>query len=94
MKTLEDYNLIRDFLGSQGITPTAAMLCVQEQEWADLIYLAKSWKRELDERIAKDADEIKGLSEDELRQMDKATEEARIKQQNAVLFHSCGTEPE
>ncbi len=94
MKTLEDYNLIRDFVNNQGIEPTMAMLCAKDSEWNDLLYLAKSWKRELDEAEAERQAKLEGLSDEELGMLDKEHEEAQHKEYLNTLYHSSGHEPE
>ncbi len=94
MKTLEDYNLVKDFLMSQGEFSPVAVVSVPEQAWSDLVYLAKTWKRELDEQAKEDRKQLQGLSEEELGAMDRASEEARRREAEKALFHSCGSDPE
>ena len=94
MKTLEDYNLVKDFLLSQGEFSPVAVVSVSESAWTDLTYLAKSWKRELDEAEAERQAKIEGLSEEELGQMDREAEKARQKELRKTMFLSCGTDPE
>ena len=94
MKTLEDYTLIRDFISHQGITPSVAMLCVQEKEWADLVYLAKSWKREQEEYLEAEKAKLEGLSEEELGQMDREAKVQAEREEQAILFYSSGHKPE
>ena len=94
MKTLEDYNLVKDFLSSQGDFSAVGVVSVSESAWNDLIYLAKTWKQELDEKAREEEKRLEGLSEDELRMMDKKAKEEAEKETAKILFHSCGSEPE
>ncbi len=94
MKTLEHYHLVRDFLGSQGLQPTVAMLAAPAPEWADLVFLAREWKTARDEAEEARQAELEGLSEEELGQRERdATEEAQREEQR-ILFHSSGFRPE
>ena len=94
MKTLEEFDLIREFLGAQGIKPTAAMVCANAPEWQDLVYLAKSWKSAVDEEIARQEEELANLSEDELRLRDKQAREEALLENDRILYHSAGYRPE
>ena len=94
MKTLEEYNLIRDFLGGQNLQPTVAMVCVKDSEWADLKFLAREWKTARGEERAKAEEAEANLSEDELALRDKQAREEALLENDRVLFHSCGSRPE
>lgn len=94
MKELDDYNLIRDFLGSQGIQPTVAMLCVDNDKWYDLVGLARLWRQEADEYAAKQEATLADMTEDELRMMEKAKMEAQHKENEKTLFYSSGHKSE
>ena len=94
MKTLEEFDLIKEFLGGSGIKPTMVMVCAAAPEWQDLVYLAKSWKSAREEEIQRKEEELAGLSEEELAMRDKeAIDQARLEEE-ALLYHSCGTRPE
>ena len=94
MKTLEEFDLIRDFLGAQGIKPTMAMVCANAPEWQDLVYLAKSWKNAQDEAVKQQEEELANLSEDELALRDKQAREEKLLEHDRVKFRSCGYDPE
>jgi hypothetical protein len=94
MKTLEEYNLIKEFISAQGIQPTAAMLCVAEKEWNDLVYLAKAWERELESEEALEKQRLQALSEEELGMIERANKKQAQREAEKVLFHSCGSDPE
>ena len=91
MKTLEDYNLVKDFLLSQGEFSPVAVVSVPESAWTDLVYLAKSCKRDQDEKEAERQAKLEGLSEEELGQMDREAEKAAKRDRIKALHHSCGT---
>ena len=94
MKTLEEFELVRDFLGGQGLKPTVAMVCASTSEWQDLVYLAKSWRTQQEEEAARLAEELEGLSEEELAMRERAAEEERQREAQKILFHSSGYRPE
>lgn len=94
MKTLEEFQLIKEFLGGQGIKPTMAMVCTAGSEWQDLVYLAKSWKTQREEEIAAREAELEGLSEEELALIDKKAEDERRLEKERLLYHSSGYRPE
>ncbi len=94
MKTLEDFELVKDFLLSQGEFSPVAVVSVPESAWTDLVYLSKSWKREIDEKESERQAKLEGLSEEELGQMDREAEKAERKAYMKALHHSCGTRPE
>jgi len=94
MKTLDEYKLIREFISSQGIQPSIAMLCVPQNEWDDLKYLAQSWHREQDEMVAAAEARLEGLSEEELGQMDREAKEQAEREEQEILFYSSGHKPE
>jgi len=94
MKTLEDFDLIREFLGAQGIKPTMAMVCAGGPEWQDLVFLAREWKNAQDEAVKQQAEELANLSEDELALRDKQAREEALLENDRVLFHSSGHRPE
>ena len=93
MKTLESYNLIKDFLASQGISPTTAMLCVSDSEWADLVLLAQEWRTDMDALMEKERAETDAMSDEELRQRDMAAKEAARLEEEELMYASCGHEP-
>jgi len=94
MKTLEEYNLIRDFLGGQGLQPTVAMVCVEDSKWSDLKFLAREWRTEQDAAEEARQAELDGLTEEELAQREREAAEEAQRQEDEVLFHSCGHRPE
>ena len=89
MKTLSDFNHIKDFLASQGIQPTLGMLCVSSSEWADLVGLAAEWHCDREVELA----EFEALSEDEQKQRLRDSETRRVQEQESLLFHSSGHVP-
>jgi hypothetical protein len=94
VKTLEEFELVRDFLGGQGLKPTTAMICVSSPEWQDLVYLAKSWRTQQEEEVERMRAELDGLSEEELAMRERAAEDERRRENERVLFHSSGYRPE
>lgn len=94
MKTLEEFLLIKEFLGGQGIKPTMAMVCATNEGWADLKYLAREWRDAREAEIARQQEEMEGLSEEELAFLDKKAEEERRLEQERLLYHSSGYRPE
>ena len=93
MKTLEEFDLIKEFLGGSGIKPTMAMVCAAAPEWQDLVYLAKSWKNAQEEEIQRKEEEVAGLTEEELAMRDKEALEAARKAEEEVMYYSAGYEP-
>jgi arsenate reductase-like glutaredoxin family protein len=94
MKTLEEFELVKEFLGGQGIQPTAAMICASGPEWQDLVVLAREWRNARDEEIRRKEEELAGLSEEELAQRDREALEAARKADEKLLYHSAGYRPE
>lgn len=94
MKTLEEFELVKEFLGGQGIQPTMAMVCASAPEWQDLVFLAKEWKSQVEEEIKRQEEELAGLSEEELALRDKEAREKALLENERVLFHSSGYRPE
>jgi hypothetical protein len=94
MKTLEEFQLIKEFLGGQGIKPTMAMVCAAAPEWQDLVYLARSWKAERDLEIQRQEEELANLSEEELMLRDKQAREEALLENDRILYHSAGYKPE
>jgi hypothetical protein len=94
MKTLEEFQLIKEFLGGQGLKPTVAMISVSQAEWQDLVYLARCWRTERDEKIRQHEEELANLSEEELALRDKQAREEALLENDRILFHSAGYDPE
>jgi hypothetical protein len=94
VKTLEEFQLIKEFLGGQGIKPTMAMVCAAGPEWQDLVYLAKSWKSAREEEIARKEEELASLSEEELALRDREARDAARLEEERLLYHSAGYRPE
>lgn len=94
MKTLEEFNLIREFLIFQGIKPTVAMVGLEATAWADIVLIAMEWKRDQDVAEEVRKAELDGLSEEELAQRERDVAEEAKRAEDAVLFHSCGHRPE
>jgi arsenate reductase-like glutaredoxin family protein len=94
VKKLDDFRLVREFLSSQGIEPTIAMVAVRDPEWLDLVILAQEWRREIEEIAEAKEAKIAAMTPEEKDQMEaEAAEEARLEQER-ILFHSCGHKPE
>lgn len=93
MKTLEQYRLIKEFMSSQGIQPTASILASSEDEWKDMHYLAQEWKDEIDAEIAAREAELDGLSEEEIGIREQLEREKEQYEKEALLFHSSGYKP-
>lgn len=94
MKTLEEFDMIREFLGAQGIRPTAAMVCVDDAKWSDLKFLARSWKDAIEDAARQQEEELAGLSEEELELRAKQAREEALLENDRLLFHSSGYRPE
>ena len=95
MKTLEEFELVKAFLESQGSKPNpVAMVALDDVAWRDVKYLANAWKTSRDEEIAKAAETEANLSEDELALRDKQAREEALLENDRVLFHSSGHRPE
>ena len=92
MKTLEEFDLIREFLGAQGIKPTVAMICADSREWQDLVMLARDWRNSRDEAAKQQEEELANLSEDELALRDKEARERELVANDEIVYHSCGTD--
>lgn len=89
MKSLEDFTLIREFLISQGIHPTVAMVAMEDKAWQDLAILAGEWKAAEEER----AEDRAYLDPAELEMRDKLEAEERRLEKELLMFHSCGHHP-
>jgi hypothetical protein len=94
MKRLDDFRLVREFLGSEGIQPTVAMVGLDDSSWGDLVILASEWRDKLDAAAALKQKELDGLSEDEIAMRERAAEEERRLEDKRILFHSSGYRPE
>jgi len=93
MKTLADFERVREFLESQGIKPTIAMAGLDSGPWTDLVLLSREWQEKLEEEAERVKAEMEGLSEEEIGQRERdAAEEARLENER-ILYHSSGYEP-
>ena len=90
MKKLEDFRLVKDFISSQGIEFTIACVAVDEKAWDDLVFLAREWKREIDEIVAEKEAKLAAMTPDERDQAQQEAEEEARMERERVLFHSCG----
>lgn len=94
MKTLEEFNRIKEFLGGQGITFSPAVVCVSEPEWKDLAYLAREWKLEQDAAEEERRAELDAMTDEEREQRERDAAEEAQRERDELLFHSCGHRPE
>ena len=94
MKKLDDFRLVKDFISSQGIEFTIACVAVDEKAWDDLVFLAREWKREIDEIVAEKEAKLAAMTPDEIEQMETEAEEEAKLEKERVLFHSSGHRPE
>lgn len=94
MKTLDDFNRIKEFLGGQGITFSPAVVCVSDPEWRDLAFLAREWKTEQDAAEEARQAELDSMTDEERSQREREAQEEAQREEDDVLFHSCGHRPE
>jgi len=95
MKTLDEFELVKDFLKAQGGDPDlVALVAIDNKQWIDVTILAREWRTGKDEEIAKAAEIEANLSEDELALRDKQAREEALLENDRVLFHSSGHRPE
>lgn len=93
MKTLDDFRLVRSFLSHEGITPTMAMVALPASEWSDLVLLAEEWKREREREEAEREAQTAPMDEADSEMAQKADEDRRRREHDALLYHSSGYRP-
>lgn len=93
MKKLEDFRLISSFLASEGITPTMAMVALPASEWSDLVLLAEEWQREQEREEAEREQQTAPMDEADSEMAQKADDERRRREHDALLYHSSGFRP-
>lgn len=82
--TLDEWNLIREFLFSQGMDQNK-LIGLNKTGLGVLLPLAKEWKAE--------QEEVEPLSEEEQIQQEREEQAALQREHEEILFHSAGGIP-